>query len=141
MSVSQSTRVPDYLVFGRYLQVQRELRGLSLDDVARQTKIPPTLIGALEAGQAERFPERIFVLNYIRSYATAVGLSPDDAVNRFHEIPESPKAELFDPAALEVARRARASSTLWVTIAGLLLGAAALGGYAAYELALRFTHR
>jgi cytoskeletal protein RodZ len=132
---------PDYLGFGRYLQLQRELRGLSLDDIAKQTKIPPTLIGALEAGQAERFPERIFVLNYIRSYASAVGLSPDDAVNRFHEIPESPKAEHFDPAALETDRRARATSAMWTTIAGVVLIAAVVALNAMYELALRYTHR
>lgn len=131
----------DYVQFGRYLQVQRELRGLSLEDVAKQTKIPPTLIGALEAGQGERFPERIFVLNYIRSYAIAVGLSPDDVVNRFHEIPESPKAEHFDPAALEVDRRARASSAMWVTIAGVLGVSMLLALNAMYELAIRFTHR
>ena len=131
----------DYVHFGRYLQVQRELRGLTLEDVAKQTKIPPTLIGALEAGQSERFPERIFVLNYIRSYASAVGLSPDDAVNRFHEIPESPKAEHFDPAALEVDRRARASSAMWVTIASVLVVGLLLALNGMYELSMRFAHR
>lgn len=132
---------PDYLDFGRYLQVQRELRGLSIDDVARQTKIPPTLVGALESGQAERFPERVFVLNYIRSYATVVGLSPDDAVNRFHEIPDAPKAEHFDPAALETARLARASAMLWSTIAAVLVLAMLLTLNGMYELTLRYTHR
>lgn len=135
------TQSPDYVAFGRYLQVQRELRGCSIDDVAKQTKISPTLVLALEAGQSERFPERVFVLNYIRSYATAVGLSPDDVVARFHEIPESPKAEHFDPAALEVERRARASTILWATLAGIGLLATGLAANAMYELALRFTHR
>jgi cytoskeletal protein RodZ len=116
--------VTDFLEFGRYLQTQRELRGLSLEEISAQTKIPPTLLGALESGQAERFPERIFVLNYIRSYAVAVGLSADDAVNRFHEIPESPKAEPFDPVALEAARRARARPAVWAVV--MLLAVAAL---------------
>jgi cytoskeletal protein RodZ len=130
-----------YVQFGRYLQVQRELRGLPLDEVARQTKIPPTLVAALETGQSERFPERIFVLNYIRSYASAVGLSPDDAVNRFHEIPESPKAEHFDPKALEVDRRARASTVMWATIAAVAVLALLLAMNAMYEVAIRYTHR
>lgn len=130
-----------YVQFGRYLQVQRELRGLPLDEVARQTKIPPTLVAALEAGQSERFPERIFVLNYIRSYASAVGLSPDDAVNRFHEIPESPKAEHFDPKALEVDRRARASTVMWATIAAVVVLSLLLAMNAMYEVAIRYTHR
>lgn len=130
-----------YAHFGRYLQVQRELRGLSVEDIARQTKIPPTLIAALEAGQGERFPERIFVLNYIRSYASAVGLSPDDAVNRFHELPESPKAEHFDPQALELVRRARATTMMWATIAAIVVVSALVALGAMYDLALRYTHR
>ena len=136
-----NARHPDFLDFGKYLQVQRELRGLSVDEIATKTKIPPTLIGALEAGQAERFPERIFVLNYIRSYAGVVGLSPDDVVNRFHEIPEAPRAAHFDPAELETARQVKASSAMWTTIAAVTVGVALLALNAVYELAIRFTHR
>lgn len=131
----------DYAGFGRYLQGQRERRGLSLVEVAQKTKIPPTLIGALEAGQSERFPERIFVLNYIRSYATVVGLSPDDAVGRFDEIPDVPQEAPFDPPSLELARRETASRNLWVSLAffAVLTALVALG--ALHEVALRFAHR
>lgn len=132
---------PDYVGFGRYLRGQRELRGLTLEDVARTTKIPPTLVDALEEGQAERFPERVFVWNYIRSYATVVGLSPDDALNRFQEIPEAPRAEPFDPGALEQDRRTRAEDAMWSTIAAVVVGAALLAASASYELALRFANR
>ena len=127
--------------FGRYLRAQRELRGLTLDEVARQTKISPTLVTALEEGQSERFPERIFIINYVRSYATAVGLSPDDAVSRFHALPESPKAEHFDPAALEVDRLARASSVMWSTIAGVVVVSLLVALNAMYDLAIRYSHR
>jgi cytoskeletal protein RodZ len=131
----------DYLAFGRWLAQQRELRGLSVEAIAKTTKIPPTLVAALESGQAERFPERVFLLNYIRSYATAVGLSPDDAVNRFHEIPEAPRAEAFDPAALESDRRAQASSAMWSTIAAVMVVGLLLALNGLYELTLRYTHR
>lgn len=132
---------PDYLAFGRYLQDQRERKGLSVEAVARSTKIPPTLVAALESGQAERFPERIFVLNYIRSYAGAVGLPPDEALRQFEQIPEAPRAESFDPAALEVVRRARASDAMWTTIAAVLVVGLLLALNGMYELALRYTHR
>jgi cytoskeletal protein RodZ len=131
----------DFLAFGRYLRQQRELRGLSVEAVAKATKISPTLVAALESGQSERFPERIFVLNYIRSYATAVGLSPDEALNRFHEIPEAPRAETFDPAALELDRRAHASTAAWSTLAAVLVVGLLLALNGMYELAMRYTHR
>lgn len=131
----------DYVEFGKYLRQQRMLRGLGVDEIASKTKIPPTLIGALEEGEAERFPERIFLLNYIRSYASVVGLSPDDTVNRFDEMPSAPKPEAFDPKALEAERRERASNTMWATIAAVVTAIALLGLNAVYETAMRFTHR
>ena len=132
---------PDYVGFGRYLRQQRELRGVSLEAIARSSKIPPTLIDALEEGQAERFPEHVFLLNYIRSYASAVGLSPDEAVNRYQQIPEAPKPAEFDPAALEVVRQERALTTLWALVAALTAATFAFAGNAMYELALRFASR
>lgn len=76
----------DYADFGRYLAQQRELRGVSRADVASATKIPANLIAALETGQVERLPERIFVVNYIRAYAQVIGMESQDAVLRFEEI-------------------------------------------------------
>jgi cytoskeletal protein RodZ len=141
MSGRSPARGPDYVAFGKYLEHRRELRGLSVEAIARQTKIPPTLVASLESGQAERFPERVFLLNYIRSYAAAVGLDPDDALSRFHQIPEAPRAESFDPAALEVDRRARATAAMWSTIAAVMVVGLLLALNGMYELAVRYTHR
>jgi cytoskeletal protein RodZ len=130
-----------YIDFGQFLQQQRELRGQSLDEVAKSTKIPPTLLEALEAGHSERFPERVFVLNYIRSYAAAVGMSGDDAVNRYQQIPGVPVAEHFDPAELEVVRRTRALTTLWLVLAAVSVGALGLAFDVMTELARKYAYR
>jgi cytoskeletal protein RodZ len=76
----------DYADFGRYLAQQRELRGVSRADVASATKIPANLIAALETGQVERLPERVFIVNYIRAYAQVIGMESQEAVLRFEEI-------------------------------------------------------
>ena len=112
----------DFAGFGRYLSRQRELRGLSRDEIAASTKIPPTLVAALEDGQPDRLPERVFVLNYIRAYASAIGLSPDEALNRFHEIPETVVEPEASPKELETVRRARAVKTLIIVIIVTLVG-------------------
>lgn len=88
----------DYADFGRYLSQQRELRGVSRDEVARLTRIPQNLLVALEMGQVERLPGRIFVLNYIRAYARAIGLEAEEAVLRFEEIERSGKEAAPPPA-------------------------------------------
>ena len=114
----------DHIDFGRFLTQQRELRGLSRDEVARATKIPPTLIAALESGQVERLPARIFVLNYIRAYAQVIGMEPEEAVLRYEEMDKTVPSEP-PPAALEHARRTRAWVGLAITLVALAL---AVGG-------------
>ncbi|MEW6433090.1 MAG: helix-turn-helix transcriptional regulator [Myxococcota bacterium] len=132
---------PDYVDFGRFLKARRVLKGLSIDEVARRTKISHALVGALEEGQSERLPARVFVLNYIKSYAQVVGLEPEQAVSRFEAIPEAPRAEPFDPAALEAARRERAFASLFVALALSAAGAWAVSLQVMFELALKYANR
>ena len=116
----------DHSAFGRFLTQQRELRGLSRDDLATATRIPPTLIAALEDGLPQRLPEQIFVLNYIRSYAQVVGLSLDEAVTRYEEIAGVQPEPEASPKELEQHRRKRA----WRNLAVLTV-VSAVGGYVA----------
>jgi cytoskeletal protein RodZ len=113
----------DHVDFGKYLTQQRELRGMSREDISRATKIPPSLIVALEEGQVERLPARIFVVNYIRAYAHVIGLAPDEAVLRYEEVDKATPAPT--PEALERERRKRA----WLGLTVMLL-VVALGVYA-----------
>jgi cytoskeletal protein RodZ len=71
--------------FGRYLLRERDLRGLSAEDVARVTRLALTVIEAIEAGDPERMPPRGYLVGYLRSYAGAVGLDADDVVLRYQE--------------------------------------------------------
>lgn len=71
--------------FGRYLAQQRELRGLAASDVARETRLSPAAIEALEGDRFDELPARVFVLGYLRAYARSVGLGPDELVARYDE--------------------------------------------------------
>lgn len=103
--------------FGKYLSRQRELRGLSTDDVARLSRIAPAAIEALETERFEAIPGRAFVLGYLRSYAGCVGLDPDEVVLRFEEW-EQTAVPPRDPA------RAR-RPIRWKIAAGVVLAAVA----------------
>jgi cytoskeletal protein RodZ len=134
----------DFADFGKYLTQQRELRGLSREDVSGSTRIPLALVGALEEGELDRLPARVFVKNYIRAYAEEIGLSPDEAVLRFEEIeqelspaPEEP-LELparRGPTAASPAAKAGKAKVAWVGI-GVLLLAVLAGLWAAGLLPL-----
>lgn len=105
----------DHQDFGKYLQQQRALRGLSLDEVAKETKISESLLRALEGGQVERLPGRIFVLNYVRAYAQVIGLNPEETVLRYEEIDKTAQS-MPPPAALEHQRVKKALVQLAIVV-------------------------
>ena len=104
--------------FGRYLLRERELRGLSPDDVSRVTRLAPAVIDSIEAGDPERMPPRGYLVGYLRSYAGAVGLDADDVVLRYQE---AAGAEDPEPATGPVragGRTIRAASSRWAPLGG-----------------------
>jgi len=66
---------------GRYLERQRRLRGLSIEEVANLTKIPRRSLERLEAGAFDRDPDG-FSRGFVRTVAGAIGLDPQATVER-----------------------------------------------------------
>ena len=69
--------------FGPVLRAARERRGVSLRQLAEETKLSVELWEGLEENNLSRWPKRIFARSYIRDYALRVGLDPDEVVNEF----------------------------------------------------------
>ena len=66
------------VMFGARLRMERERRRITLASIAANTKIGLHLLEGLERGQVARWPSGIFRRSFIRVYAEAVGLDPDD---------------------------------------------------------------
>lgn len=66
-----------------WLRAGRADRKLSLDDVARVTKIQPRILEQLETGQLEGLPAEVFVRGFVKSFARCVGLSEGEALKRY----------------------------------------------------------
>src|SRR5215468_5326327 len=66
---------------GRYLASQRELRGISLDDLSARTKIPRRNLERLESGALDAQQDG-FVRGFVRTVADALGLDSNEAVMR-----------------------------------------------------------
>ena len=73
------------LTFGPRLRQERERRQISLTSIAENTKISRSLLEALERDDVSRWPHGIFRRAFVRSYAEAIGLTPDDVVREFAE--------------------------------------------------------
>ncbi|HET9228574.1 MAG TPA: helix-turn-helix transcriptional regulator, partial [Thermoanaerobaculia bacterium] len=69
--------------FGDWLRRQREMREISLRDIADRTKISLRYLEAMEDNRFDLLPAPIFAKGFLREYARYVGLSPDEVVNHY----------------------------------------------------------
>jgi len=63
--------------FGRQLAAARESCGFSIAEVARQLKLSPSQVEAMETGDYQRLPGPVFARGFIRNYARLVKLDPE----------------------------------------------------------------
>jgi len=78
---------------GAALRARREARGLDLDQVALATRVRRQYLAAIEAMRLDELPSRPFAVGYVRAYASALGLDPEQAALRFKlEAPERDQA-------------------------------------------------
>jgi cytoskeleton protein RodZ len=68
---------------GEALKAVRESKGLTLEELADQTRVRRAYLQAIEEMRLEKLPSRPFTIGYIRAYAEALGLDAEAAVQRF----------------------------------------------------------
>jgi hypothetical protein len=107
----------DTTTLGGYLRAERERRGLALRTISDCTKVSLPLLEGLESDDISRWPGGIFRRAFVRSYAEAVGLNPDDVHRRFEQQHKIPSPETADSGvataeltALEQARGVRTTA-------------------------------
>ncbi len=71
---------------GAYLATQRRLRGITIEELSAQTRIPLRSLQRLESGSFDADIDG-FVRGFVRTVAEALGLAPDEALNRTLEEP------------------------------------------------------
>jgi cytoskeletal protein RodZ len=113
--------------FGEWLRRQREMREISLRDIADRTKISLRYLEAMEEDRFDVLPAPIFAKGFLREYARYVGLSPDEVVNHWLSVQgpqelEEGKAKEETRAGRERSRRTRGWTWgIFLLLAGVLL--------------------
>src|SRR6266571_8856128 len=114
---------------GAYLRELRARRGVSLDEVARTSRVAQRYLASLEADQFDDLPAPVFTRGFVRAYCQAVGEPPDNALELWDSRPGAPPPRVAPSARTEGEARTRgpliASFGLLVVL-GLALLAAAL---------------
>jgi len=66
--------------FGEYLKRERELRGVTLEEIAKASNISKTYLNSLENDDFENLPAEVFIKGFIRCYAENTGMDGSEAV-------------------------------------------------------------
>jgi cytoskeletal protein RodZ len=123
--------------FGESLRREREVRGVSLQDIAAATKIGVSMLKAIEDDRLDKLPQGLFVRGFVREYARFLGLDEQKILNElsFHTAP----APVAEPA--NEAREPRLSSRFAARLVNGGLLAAVFGTVAALILSPAFSSR
>ena len=69
--------------FGPNLRRLRVQRGVTLEFIAKETKVPVALWTGLEKNDLSRWPSGSYARSYMRSYAQLIGADPEATVDEF----------------------------------------------------------
>jgi len=69
--------------FGEHLRSARKKAGVRLSDIVAETKVSRAIFEAMEDGQFDRLPERVFSRSFVAQYARVVGLEQEPLLADF----------------------------------------------------------
>ncbi|MBI2622762.1 MAG: helix-turn-helix domain-containing protein [Candidatus Levybacteria bacterium] len=68
---------------GQKLHAARLKKGLTLDEVSKITKIKATFLSAIEKGEYQKIPEKIYAQGFVQNYAEFLGLPKNEILALF----------------------------------------------------------
>ncbi|HUY18191.1 MAG TPA: helix-turn-helix transcriptional regulator [Candidatus Binataceae bacterium] len=104
---------------GAFLAAVRERRGVTRDEVVKETRIPAHYIGMIESDNYSAISDQLYLLPFIRRYADCLGLDSDAIAVRFiREVQrsESSVVRMSEPI-VDRRRRRRGHLRIWAFIA------------------------
>ncbi|QDI90186.1 helix-turn-helix domain-containing protein [Salicibibacter halophilus] len=95
---------------GQFLQEKREEKGWGLDEVQTRTKIQKRYLLAIEEGRYDDLPGAFYARAFIKSYAEALELEPEEVFSEFeHDLPKPRKESVDLPTRTERSKTKRSS--------------------------------
>ena len=114
-------------VFGDRLRREREMRGITLEEITESTKISRRHLEALEGEHFDQLPGGVFNKGFVRAYARFLGIDEDQAVADYSTASnEQPEPE--DKFPLEIHEEPKRHSNRRRSYLPLIFAIAALAG-------------
>lgn len=111
---------------GERLLAARLDTGLTLEQIAGETKVSRWILDAIERDDLSRVPGGVFLRGYLTSFADAVGLEPADLLAAYAQEHPQPQPPVLPPPP-EPTQHSDTSRWQIVAIAAIVLGVAVMG--------------
>src|SRR5271169_699253 len=72
--------------FGETLKREREMRGVTLEEMSESTKISTRLLRAIEQDQFSELPGGVFTRGFIRAYSKYLGLDEEHVLAEYKRV-------------------------------------------------------
>jgi len=121
--------------FGEHLRREREMRGVSLDEVSQATRIGTRFLEALESERWKDLPGGVFNRGFLRSIARYLGLDEEALVAEYAQATnDHPQVADWAPSALDhsVEPRRKSNRRLAILVTLLILVSVGAGGWWAW---------
>src|SRR5271169_2921003 len=115
--------------FGESLKREREMRGVTLEEISTATRIATRFLRAIENEQWEQLPGGVFNRGFVRAVARYLGLDEENIVAEYSlAVDDRPTVPVWTgrPPAVVPDRRWLS----WVLVAGVLVAIVAGGWFA-----------
>jgi cytoskeleton protein RodZ len=122
--------------FGESLRREREMRGVSLEEISAATKISIRFLQAIENEELSKLPGGIFTRSFVRTYARYLGLD-EERVLADCQLAGQPKAEVNIRHITANRARPNAAAARTRIIGLLMAGVLLAGGYALFRYSRR----
>ena len=119
---------------GQYLKRERELRGISIEEISADTRVGVELYKALERDEYEPLPHPTFVKGFIKAYCKHLGLDDTEALLKYEthvkEVEEEKKKDAPEASGFSTEGVGAFLTQGNLIAAGLVVvGVAVIGGY------------
>ena len=99
------TESDEVVTVGQRLREAREAKGLSIEEIAAQTRIPTRHLASLEVSEWDKLPAATYSIGFAKNYAGVVGLDRTEigdqlraemggSQRRFSQLPKSMKRSI-----------------------------------------------
>lgn len=114
------TDAEEVVTVGQRLREAREAKGISVEDIAAQTRIPTRHLTSLEESDWDKLPAATYSIGFAKNYASAVGLDRNEIGDQLRAEMGGTRPAYAQPEVYEAADPARTMPK------GLVFGALAL---------------